>query len=100
MNIHKISFYLKSQYSTDNSNQITFIQDIPSQGDVPSFEAISEDLKTLSKSMKENENTSLKNKFLLGRWISIVAKAYRHYKIIKKKNCLIDLKIGYIESVK
>ena len=66
MNIDEIIFYLKSQYSTDNRNQITFIQDIPSEGDVPSFEAISEDLKTFSKSMKEDENMTLKNKYLFG----------------------------------
>ena len=63
INIDEIISYLKSKYSADR-NQITLIQGIPNQRDVPSFEAISEDLKTLSKSMKENENTSLKNKFL------------------------------------
>ena len=63
MNINEIIFYLKSQYSTDNRVQITFIQDIPSQGDIPSFEAISEKLKDISKSMKEDENMGLKNKF-------------------------------------
>ena len=86
MNIHEIMFYLKSQYSADNRNQITFIQAITSQGDVPSFESISEELKDLSKSIKENENTSLKNKFLFGGCISIAAKAYKHDKIRKKKN--------------
>ena len=97
MNIHEIIFYLKSRYSTDNRNQITFIQDIPSQGDVLSFEAISEDLKTFSKSMKEDENMSLRNKVLFGGSISTAAKAYRHDKIIKKRICLIDLKIRYTE---
>ena len=69
MNIHEIIFYLKSRFPTDNRNQITFIQDIPSQGDIPSFEAISEDQKTFSKPMKEDENieyVSLKNNFLFG----------------------------------
>ena len=37
MNIHEIIFYLKSRFLTDNRNQITFIQDIPSQGDIPSL---------------------------------------------------------------
>ena len=69
MNIHEIIIYLKSQYSTDNRNQISFIQGIPSQGDVSSFEAISKNLKAISKSMKEDENMSLKNKFLFGGWI-------------------------------
>ena len=36
--------------------------------------------------MKEDKNMSLKNKSLLGGWISIASKAYRHDKIIKKKN--------------
>ena len=39
MNIDEITFHLKSQCST-------FIQDIPSQESVPSFEAISHYLKT------------------------------------------------------
>ena len=36
--------------------------------------------------MKKDENMRLKNKFLFCGWISIAAKAYRHDKIIKKKN--------------
>ena len=63
-----------------------FIQAIPSQGDVPSFETVSENLKTFSKFMKEDENMSLKNNSLFGGWISIASKTYRHDKIIKKKN--------------
>ena len=86
MNIDEMIFFLKSRYSTDNRNQITFTQDIPSQKDVPSFEAISDYLKTFSKSMKEDKNMSLKNKVLFGGWISIAAEAYRHDKIIKKKD--------------
>ena len=86
VNIDEIMFYLKSRYSADDRDQINFIQDIPNQGDIPSFEAVSENLKTISKSMKENENTSLKNKFLFGEWISIASKACRHYKITKKKS--------------
>lgn len=35
--------------------------------------------------MKEDENISLKNKFLFGGWISVAAKAYRHDKIMKKE---------------
>ena len=38
MDIDEIIFHLKSRYSTDIGNQITSIQDIPSQKDVPSFE--------------------------------------------------------------
>ena len=60
MNINEIISYLKSQYSTDNRDQTTFIQNFPSQRDVPSFEEIFERLKAISKSMKENENMSVK----------------------------------------
>ena len=88
MNIDEMIFYLKSRYSTDNRNQTTFTQDIPSEKDVPSFEAISDCVKTFSKSMKEDKNMSLKNKVLFGGWISIAAEAYRHDKIIKKKDLL------------
>ena len=88
MNIDKIKFYLKSRYSTDNKNQITFIQDIPSQEDVHFLEVISDYLKTFSKSMKEDENMSLKNKVLFVACISIAAKAYRNGKIVKKKDVL------------
>ena len=66
MNIDEIIFYLNSRYSTGNRNQITFIQDILSQEDIPSSEAISDYLKSFSKSMKEDENMSLKNKVLFG----------------------------------
>ena len=64
MNINETIFYLKSPYSTDNRDQITSIQDIPGKKDIPCFEAISEKLKDISKSMKEDENMSLKNKIL------------------------------------
>ena len=53
-----------------------FIEDIPSQED-QSFEEISDYLKTFSKSIKENENMSLKNKVLMGGWISTAARAFR-----------------------
>ena len=39
--------------------------------DASSFEAIPENLKTLSKSIIEDENIGLKNKCLFGGWISI-----------------------------
>ena len=66
MKITEIIFYLKSRYSTDIRDQINFIQGISSHGEEPSFEAISEDLKAISKSLKEDENMSLKNTFLSG----------------------------------
>ena len=86
MNINEIISYLKSRYSTDNRDQITFIKNFPSQRDVPSFEEISERLKAISKSMKENENMSLKNKALFGGWISVAKMAYKRDKLIKRKD--------------
>ena len=86
MNINEIISYLKSRYSTDNRDQITFIKNFPSQRDVPSFEEISERLKAISKSMKENENMSLKNKALFGGWISVAKMAYKRDKLMKRKD--------------
>ena len=54
--IEEIIFYLKSQYSNDNRDQPKLIQNILSQWDVPSFEAISQNLKTISKSMQEDKH--------------------------------------------
>ena len=44
---------------------------------MPSFEAITSYLKTFSKSIKEDENMSLKNKTLIGGWALIASKVYR-----------------------
>ena len=52
-NVYEIIFYLKSQYLPHNEEQRTFVQDIPSQEDIPSFEAIVDYLKTFSKSIKK-----------------------------------------------
>ena len=38
VNIDEIFFYLKSQYLTHNEEQRTFIQNIPSQENMPSFD--------------------------------------------------------------
>ena len=86
VNFDEIIFYSKSRYSSNNRDEITFIQGIPSKGDISSFEGVSENLKTFLKSLKEDENMILKNKLLFGGWISIALKAFRHNKIIKKKN--------------
>ena len=83
MDIYEIILYLKSRHSTHNREQRTFIQDIPKREDVSSFETISGNLKTLSKSIKEDENMSLENKCLFRGWISIATQVYRHDKIIK-----------------
>ena len=96
-NVNKIIFYLKNQYLLHNEERGTFIEDIPSQEDRFSFEAISDYLKTFSKSIKENENMSLKNKVLMGGWISKAAKVFRRDKKCVEKICPVDLKIGCIE---
>ena len=52
-----------------------FIYDIPSKE--PSFEAMTDYLKTSSKFIKEDENMSLKNKCLIDGWILMASKVYR-----------------------
>ena len=78
MNTDQIIFYLKSQYLAHNEEQRTFIQHIPSEENMSYFEAITGYLKTFSKFIKEDENMSLKNKTLIGGWILIASKVYRH----------------------
>ena len=93
-NVHEIIFYLSNQYLPHNEERGTFIEAIPSQEDRLSFEVISDYLKTVSKSIKEVENMSLENKVLLGQ-----RKYLDAIKICVEKICLVDLKIGCIESV-
>ena len=62
-------FYLKNEYLPHNEER-AFIEDIP-QEDRFTFEAISNYLKTFSKSIKEVENMSFKNKVLVVRWLDI-----------------------------
>ena len=50
INIEEIIFYLKSHYLEHNPEDRTFIPHIPSEE--PSFEAITDNLKTFSKSLK------------------------------------------------
>ena len=50
-NIKNVHEY--SQYLTHNEEQRTFIQDIPSGEDIPSFDAITGYLKTFLKSKKK-----------------------------------------------
>ena len=78
VNVDQIIFSLKSQYLTHNDEERTFTEDIPSEENMPSFETITGYLKTFSKSIKEDENASLKNKTLMGGWILIASKVYRH----------------------
>ena len=45
MDINEMISYLKSQHSTNNSNQIVLVQNFPSLEEVSSFEGIQEELK-------------------------------------------------------
>ena len=77
VNIDKMIFYLKSQYLAHNAQERSFILNISSKENMPSFEAITGYLKTFSKSINEDENMGLKNKILIGGWILIILKVYR-----------------------
>ena len=77
INIEEIIFHLKSQYSEYNLQDRTFIPNIPSQENMPSFEAITGNLQTVSKSINENENMGLKNKSLFGGWLLVATNIYR-----------------------
>ena len=79
---------------TDKRDQITFIQ-----RDVPSSEELSERLKAISESKKENENMSLKNKAVFGGWISVAKMVYKHGKLKKRSIYFNDLTTGCLESV-
>ena len=84
-NVKEIIFYLKKQYLPHNEEPGAFIEDIPSQED-RSFEEIPDYLKIFLKSIKENENMSLKNKVLMGGWISTAARVFRRDKNILGEN--------------
>ena len=71
VDISEIILYLKSQYSTNNRNQIVFIQDSPTIEEVSSFEGIKEELRMVLKHIKVGENISLRNKVLSGGWIAV-----------------------------
>ena len=77
VNIDEISFYLRSQYLAYNAQERTFIPNIPSEENMPSFEAITGYLKTFSKFVKEEEKMGLKNKTQIGGWLLIASKVYR-----------------------
>ena len=86
MDIDEIISYLKSQYLTNNKDQITFVQNFPSIEEVPSFEGIQEELKIIPRYIKDGENMSLRNKALFGRWIAVARMVYKRDKLIEGKN--------------
>ena len=59
-------------YPTHNGEPKTFIDDIPT--DEPSFEVMTNHFKTFSKYIKDDENMSIKNKYLFGGWILMALK--------------------------
>ena len=77
VNIDETIFYLKSQYYAHNDEERTFIPNIPSEENMPSFQVITGYLKTFSKSIKEDENMGLKNSTVIGGWILFTSKIYR-----------------------
>ena len=83
VDINEIIFYLKSQYSTNNRTQIVLVQNFPSIEKVSSFEEIQEELKMISKHIKDGENMSLRNKALFGGWIAVARMVYKRDKLMK-----------------
>ena len=84
--INEIIFYLKSQYSTNNRDQITFVQEFPNAEEEHSFEKIQERLKIISGHIKDGENMSLRNKALFGGWIAVARIEYKRDKLIEGEN--------------
>ena len=73
--IYEILFYLRKNYSP-HTEERGRIEDIL-QDYRFSFKEMPDYLKTFSKSVTEVENMTLKNKVLLGGWISTAAKVFR-----------------------
>ena len=76
VNIGKIFYYLKSQYF-DDENQIYLIKKYSSEH---SLEGMLEEIKVISKYVKETENASLKNNVLFGEWLSNARNRYKYIK--------------------
>ena len=79
VNIDEIIHYLKSQYF-DDENQIHLVKKYSSEY---SLKRMLEEIKVVSKYVKETENASLKNNALFGEWLS---NARIRYKYIKNKD--------------
>ena len=71
VDINEMILYLKSQYSTNNKNQIILIENFPSVREVSSFEEIQEEQKIILEHIKHGENKSLRNKALFSGWIAV-----------------------------
>ena len=77
---------MKSKYSANNRDQIVPIKAIPNLENVPSDQVIFEELKTISKSIEEDENLTLINRDLFGGWISVAKRAYSCVKYLEGKD--------------
>ena len=86
VDINKIISYRKSQYSSNNRNQTVRSQNFPSLEEVFSFDRILEELKIISKHIKDGENVSLRNKALFGGWIAVARMVYKPDKLIEWNN--------------
>ena len=71
------SFFLENKYLPHNKEQGTFIEDIPSQECLFTFEEMSDSIKKNLKCIGEADNMTAKNKALLGGWISMASKVFR-----------------------
>ena len=98
VDINEMILYLKSQYSTNNRNQIVLIQDFPSIKEVSSFEGIQEELRIVLKHIKDGENMSLRNKALFGGWIAVARMACRRDKLIKNVDLPLRFYYGWIKN--
>ena len=76
VNIDEIFYYLKSLYF-DDENQIHLIKKYSSEH---SLEGMLEEIKVISKYVKETENASLKNNALFGEWLSNARNRYKYIK--------------------
>ena len=96
-NVHEIIFYLRNQYLPHNEERGTFIEAIPSQEDRLSFEVISDYVKAVSKSIKEVENMSLKNKVLESGITKQTIYNYRNlYKLMRITTKLLNCRVNMI----
>ena len=75
-NVNELIFHINNKYLPYEEEQGAFIEDIPNRED-QSFEEISDRLKNFAKSMKENENFSLKGKTLMGGRLLKAARIFR-----------------------
>ena len=76
VNIEEIFYYLKSQYF-DDENQIHLIKKYSSEH---SLEGMLEEIKVISKYVKETESASLKNNVRFGEWLSNARNRYNYTK--------------------